>query len=105
MLYNKNWDKPQVKADPFSLESLVAWLEKQPKRETYCYIDHGRCLLGQYFTDCGFESPHIFSDGYFDHGPADDRGRKNYPDAFNEIAIGMPRNFSAALVRARKHSR
>ncbi len=31
MLYDPKWE---VKADPFSLENLIAWLENQPTRPT-----------------------------------------------------------------------
>ena len=35
MLYDPKWEKPEVKADPFSLDALIAWLEKQPANGTY----------------------------------------------------------------------
>lgn len=55
MLYDKRWDKPEVKADPFSLESLIAWLEKQPADQHYDYCDGDNCLTAQYLTHCGFK--------------------------------------------------
>ena len=67
MLYDKRWDKPEVKADPFSLDSLVAWLEKQPAAKVYCYEDTGVCLLSQYFTAMGFERV-FMGCTYFLHG-------------------------------------
>lgn len=48
MLYNQDWDKPKVKADPFSLESLIAWLEKMPADEVYCFSNWGGCLLAKW---------------------------------------------------------
>lgn len=46
MLYDKRWDKPEVNADPFSVDSLVAWLEKQPAAKVYCYAD-GNAIVPQ----------------------------------------------------------
>lgn len=100
MLYNKAWDKTEIKADPFALDSLIAWLEKQPADGIYCYTDHGRCLLGQYFSAMGYEKPYIYSDGLFEHGESAIRHR--YPGGFNTIALESPRTFGAALERARK---
>ena len=54
MLYNKNWEKTHIKADPFSLENLIAWLEKQPAQKEYDYLNcEGYCLIGQYLTAHG----------------------------------------------------
>lgn len=55
MLNRIEWDKSKVQADIFSLEGLIAWLEKQPARMEYCYLDNGDCLLGRYFTAMGFK--------------------------------------------------
>lgn len=80
MLYDKRWEK----TDPLSLDSLIAWLEKQPPQTEYDYLDRCNCLLGQYL------------------------GRPVHLD--EEIAItnddmdilqGYPRTFGAALKRAR----
>lgn len=48
MLYDKRWDRTEVKSDPFSLESLIAWMEKQPSDETYCFTNWGGCLLAKW---------------------------------------------------------
>lgn len=52
MLYDKRWDA-KVKADPFSLESLIAWLEKQNPAKRYDYIDSSNCVIAQYLKACG----------------------------------------------------
>ena len=97
MLYDaKRWDK-QTRADPFSLESLIAWLEKQPADNTYCYLDHGYCLLSQYFIAQGMEAVHVFSCGGFKHDGIDD----DYPLEFDVIAAEGVHTFGAALERAR----
>lgn len=53
MLYDPKWEKPEVKADPFKLESLIAWLEKQPAAATYNYTHSSECLVAQYLQDNG----------------------------------------------------
>lgn len=100
MLYDKRWEKPEVKADPFSLESLIAWLEKQPADKMYCYQDLGHCLLGQYFRSCGFLNVQV---GGSEVGL---NGRDfRLSEAFANIAVEYPRTFGAALERARKAAR
>lgn len=49
MLYNPNW----TKADPLTLEALIAWLETKLADGTYCYMDTGRCLAAQYNASIG----------------------------------------------------
>ena len=67
MLYDPKWEG-EVKADPFKIESLVAWLEKQPADEQYCYLSNGECLLAQYFTAAGFENVRMWTYGFW-QGP------------------------------------
>ena len=88
----------KIKADPLTLESLIAWLEKRPAHVEYCYADNDACLLGQYFTAMGFDGVIAGSD-CFSHG----EGMKDihFPPSFDEIAIGHPRTFGGALERAR----
>jgi hypothetical protein len=113
MLYNKNWDAKTVTSDPFTLESLVAWLEKQPASERYCYSSGGECLLHGYFADAGFANVHVFTNGFWsgaDKIPshvgayeAMEIGRLTaFPAAFDRISFDGERTFGAALKRARK---
>lgn len=97
MLYDKRWDNPEVKADPFSLESLIAWLEKQPAKRTYCYLDNGACLLGQYYLDRGFAAVHVGGMSVTLNGH-----QQEMPDDFSDIPVGHPRTFGGALRRARR---
>lgn len=99
MLYNKNWDKPEVKADPFSLESLIAWLEKMPAEQEYCFMDNGDCLFFKYFSAMGVPVYSIGGDYYStEYG-----GELHFfPDNFPYIAAQAPHAFGAALDRARK---
>lgn len=98
MLYDPKWEKTETKADPFTLQSLIAWLKTKRRGERYCYLDHGRCLLGQYFTACGYKNVEAFSDAIFDHADAEN---VPYPKVFNRIACDGERTFGAALERAR----
>lgn len=82
MLYNPNWKAP-TKTDPTKLESLIAWLERQPADGVYCYYDCGRCLLSQYFTDMGFRYVHL-SDTRLKHAD----GLEKLPRGFDAIAVG-----------------
>lgn len=106
MLYNKNWDKPEVKADPFSLESLIAWLEKMPADETYNYVNGRACLLCQYLTNSGLEGVEVGACATY----STDRWKtkRQLSDSFWSVSADLehPRDptwtFGAALSRARK---
>jgi hypothetical protein len=84
-----------VTVDPFSLDALIAWLEKQPADGTYIYADWEVCLLGQYTLGCG---------GFFNRD-------KNYQigehvlkacgsDLAYDVARPNPKTFGGALARA-----
>jgi hypothetical protein len=103
MLYDPQWGQ---RNDPFSLASLVAWLERQDPNEDYCYSSTGECLLARYFSARGF-SKVIMAANYFYHFP---RSGSLYetaalPPRFNAIARGKLRTFGAALTRARELQR
>lgn len=112
MLHNPKWEA-RTKPDVFSLEGLIAWMEKQPPHEGYRYSCHGHCLLAQYFTAAGLQNVHMFSDAFW-HGEsfcptymgqneAVAQGLATYlPDHFSEIALCGELTFGAALDRARK---
>lgn len=87
MLYNKAWDKTET--DVFSLESLIAWLEKQPRDGEYNWNSFENCMCAQYFGGRGWALLH------------DEFEQKTgiRPDA---IAFEKPHTFGAALERARK---
>lgn len=80
--------------DPFTLESLIAWLEKQPARKRYNFVAcNGTCLLDRYIADIdggrlGTVSDHIKTCGG--------------GEAYYSIAATSPWTFGAALTRARK---
>jgi len=102
MLYDPKWER---KYDPFSLESLTAWLERQDPLEEYCYSSTGECLLARYFTALGFVKV-IMAARFFYHWPQPGGSYEvtNLPPHFNDIAKGNTRTFGAALERAREAS-
>jgi hypothetical protein len=96
MFFDEQVAKP-VKADPFSLESLIAWLGTKEPGEKYCYHDEGACLFGQYFKAKGF------TDFYLGHTVvvfADHRKSIHFPRGFEYVARTEPHTFGSALSRA-----
>ena len=93
---------PEPKHDPFTLESLVAWLEKMPGDEVYCYTDSGRCLLSQYFSEM-LGRPVSITNSYWRF--EESFQRLPLPKRFDDIAVGEGLSdgwtFGAALTRAR----
>lgn len=99
MLYNPKWE---IKADPFSLESLIAWLERQPAGGTYDYCDARRCVLCQYFRAVGFPAPIVAMNTVYPNAKLES-GIK-FPTSFWTVAAGVGDRkwtFGAALKRAR----
>ena len=96
MLYDPKWET-EVKADPFSLESLIAWLEKQPVDKVYDFNDcGGGCLLEQYAAAMGIPDEcgrYGKLDDLFDRGVS--------PRHRPAIAVQKPWTFGAALARAK----
>jgi len=102
MLFDPKW---QQRNDPFSLQSLIAWLELQDPLAEYCYSSTGECLLARYFRERGFNKVIMAAD-FFYHFPRFDALYEavRLPAHFNAIAKGKTRTFGAALARARAHS-
>lgn len=98
MLYDPKWEVPKVKADPFTLDDFIAWLEKQPGREKYDFMAcNGRCLYGQYATSHGVAWREAGT-SILDRGPIADFCTFVY----DHIAGLEPYTFGAALERARE---
>ncbi len=99
MLYNPQWTQPDV----FSLESLIAWLEQQPPKKRYSYMNvEGRCLIGQYLTAHGLAWGH----GYYSDVMPNENFEHNglMYSCRGYIAAGFrgdAQTFGAALKRAR----
>lgn len=85
----------ETKPDVFSLEGLIAWLEKQPAETTYNWLDmpcNGGCLIHRYLVAQG-------------QSPTNDYGRfaecAGGRDADTKVAMREPYTYGAALERAR----
>ena len=105
MLYDPKWEKKiKTEVDPFSLHTLIAWLETQNPATTYSYLDIDGCPLARYFRAHGF------------HGAFCGATKFNYfnwwcfwwplrkgriPHEFNEAVICGPKTYGGVLERAR----
>jgi hypothetical protein len=104
MLYDPRWER-KTKADPFSLHTLVAWLDTMPSNERYRYFSHGNCALAQYFKAQGFTDVSVSG---FTWSSAE-RGKRLLPKDFEDVPVpewrwstfGLSSTFGAALERAR----
>jgi hypothetical protein len=90
--------------DPFSLTSLVSWLELQPPAQTYCYTDIGHCLLSQYMLGMGFKGVNCgaFANVRWEE-PDGKIVFKDLGEQFWQVAVNHPRDFGSALIRARSY--
>jgi hypothetical protein len=107
MLYNQTWAEPP-KQDPFTISSLISWLEKQPPEQAYDHLDNQYCLLAQYFKAMGLQGVHM---GYCTLTTRSGHATftRTVPIHFQQIAYDTARNscrnytFGAALIRAKKY--
>lgn len=107
MLYDKRWDKTEVKSKPekLSLAGLIAWLETQDASTPYNYRAIDDCLLTRYFKAQGFRWVYSgvskFSYSLFFLPPL---FTKSYPYEMDQVAVSRPHTYGAALERAREIS-
>ena len=100
MLYDPKWE---VKADPFTLDALISWLETQPADRSYPYSSARKCLLCQYFEAHGFRVVQMGSSSFY-HGPR--TARVELPEHFDEVACHWrDQTCGGALRRARAYQR
>lgn len=88
MLWNKNWDKKEVKTDPKSIDSLIAWLEKQPSGQEYNYRFADECLVAAYFKSAGIYEGMLLS--------------HEVDELYGNTAVSYPWTYGDALARARE---
>lgn len=100
MLYDPKWEKT-VKADPFTIEALIAWLEQQPAARHYEYMNcDGECLYGQYMRHVGVSWKEARYATY--NGRRKDDIHAPFREAvYFPIASSEPHTFGNALYRAR----
>jgi hypothetical protein len=103
MLFNPNWNKKPTR-DWKSLDTLIAWLEKQPRDGEYKYMANTQCLLAQYLKAQGKRRVSVGSDNVsFTNSRWNLLLRRQVhmlPDHFNNIAV-VGRTFGGALTRAK----
>ncbi len=102
MLYDPKWEvttKPNV----FSLEGLVAWLEKQNPATSYDYASPHGCLLAKYFRSMGYRwafcGTSIF---HYSRFFLPTLFTKPIPKEMNNVSMYGPFTFGAALERAQR---
>ena len=105
MPFNPAWKEAKT-GDKFSLDTLIAWLERQPVDGTYNYRMPRECLLAQYYTEMYGEPVTVTSmgrhsaiNGSWFNVPS--------PDTFWRVASACGQNdewsFKDALRRAREY--
>lgn len=86
----------ETKHDVFSLEGLIAWLEKQPADVSYVWSDtsdcNGGCLIHRYLRDND-------ADPTWDYGKFAECLGERTMDI--KVAMPQPWTYGAALARAR----
>lgn len=90
MLYDPKWEV-KVKPDVYSLEGLIAWLEKQPADKKYNWASTNSCLCSQYFVGGGY--------GWAD---MHEEFKEKTGIRLDKIAHQTPWTFGAALQRVRE---
>lgn len=94
---------PGITHRPYTLESLVAWLETMQATEIYCYESNGGCLVARYLADHGHQQLNVGSASIFFSPPNGGHKFMNMPNGWNAIAVQEPRTFGSALLRARSY--
>lgn len=80
-------DAPEI----FSLDGLIAWLEKQPGEREYDFNNcSGECLIGRYLVAVTGCNTHVYTKVF---------GRNI--DHYRSVAYAQPWTYGAALARAR----
>ncbi len=92
--------------EPFSLDSLIAWLRTKDKTAAYCYTQVGSCLWAQYTIDMGGAPSWSDISGWLTDEPQYRIGGSKIHAGHlsaswrEDIACKFPQTFGAALERA-----
>ncbi len=89
-----------VRAEPFSLESLIAWLETKDANASYDWYSISGCLICQYLDHIGVKFSSVGANNYV---TADYLDRISIPRHFPAAACPSPHTFGDALERARAY--
>lgn len=89
-----NWKQDtEAKPDVFSLEGLIAWLERQPQETSYDFSEASTCLLTRWHSE--------FGSGLEESGLSYTSGICVLSGWASEVAAISPWTYGAALSRAR----
>jgi hypothetical protein len=93
------FEKIDTKADPLTIESLIAWLETMPANKRYEYeICNGKCLYGLYMASHGIAWGESGACSTLDSG----QERADFcAMVYEHVAVQRPWTFGAALDRAK----
>lgn len=62
MLYDPKWEK-NTQVNQFTLESLIAWLEKQHPATRYDFCEFSECLLGRWLRSIDPKAYNLIGQG------------------------------------------
>ena len=91
----------EVKADPFTLEDFISWLETMPAERSYSFsCAGGGCLMGQYMAARGRFWGTLPEESCSEYWKSCE---EVFGDPFNVGTLALhPQTFGAALTRARE---
>lgn len=96
----------ETKPDVFKLETLIAWLEKQPADRVYNYCNPHGCLLCQYFTANGYPNCSVAPRQLHPNGRLGGYEVIYFSDDFERVAVGdlyrRNRTFGGSLKIAKR---
>ena len=88
MLYDPKWANDTI----YSIQSFIAWLEKQPRGINYDWFDISDCVVCKYLKAKGLERPTL--------GPGYDKVFSS-SDEYRSVAGAQPWTYGATLARAK----
>lgn len=102
MLYRPQWTRPT-----YDLAGLIAWLGTRNPTEEYNYVDNTSCMGAQFCAAAGreYDTRAAPLKEMYDNrgsGPISLRPGRTFEVVMEQVAVGTPRTFGAALERARE---
>ena len=71
---------------PYSNQSLIEWLERQPAGTGYNWVDQHNCALCQYFRSMGFPVHHV-SKEYWAEPEGGEYIKHPFPAGWNNVVM------------------
>jgi hypothetical protein len=95
----------ETKPEPFTLDSLIGWLETKNPTETYCWMKTGKCLFalyGEFVTGVSRNAgAYALAVEGFWKVPIHEILERRLGEPLCGVASLSPHTFGAALTRAR----